>query len=388
MHLPLPPSPQPIQAISPSLYEAMRHCRARAVWARFGPRQVIPDVPNAVLGTSFHRVMEAAAERRLPPHSQVEARGLFDAEAQRIFEGAHPLLRNKYPTKAHLPNYFLQRERVALAALRLSSSIPPVPPGVAAPASQPASPAWAGSPAEQLLSSQDGQLRGKIDFLNVAAHEVVDYKAGIVFQGSASEVSDRERRQLSFYAYLAQERGVMVQKGTIIRSNGQAASIQISPQDALSVAQDARNTLAEYNRAVGSGSTFHDLGQPSKEACWFCPCIPFCEKFWEFRKPDWAEFQGFGWHLQGLISQASESDLQGLRVLTMTLSNCTGTSIPDGAAVTIEQIPIPWITPNPETAPNQGQVVRVVHARRPDEANSQLFRADKALSTVWQLSVQ
>ena len=129
MYLPLPPSPQPIQAISPSLYEAMRHCRARAVWARFGPRQVIPDVPNAVLGTSFHRVMEAAAERRLPPHSQVEARGLFDAEAQRIFEGAHPLLRNKYPTKAHLPNYFLQRERAASQRYAFLPQSPRRPPG-------------------------------------------------------------------------------------------------------------------------------------------------------------------------------------------------------------------------------------------------------------------
>lgn len=385
MQLPLPPSPQPIQAITPSLYEAMRHCKAKAVWARFGPRQVIPDVPNAVLGTTFHKVMEAAAKRRLQPHSEGDARGLFDAEAQRIFDSAHPLLRNKYSTKEHLPNYFLQRERATLAALRLSSSIPPALPGVDVTASQPSSPAGPGSPAEQLLSSQDGQLRGKIDFLNIAAHEVVDYKSGIVFQGSGSEVSDRERRQLSFYAYLAQERGVMVQKGTIIRSNGQAASIQISPQDALSLAQEARNTLAEYNRAVGSGSTFHDLGQPSKEACWLCPCIPFCEKFWGVQKPDWAEFQGFGWHLQGLISHASESDLQGLRVLTVTLSNSTGTSIPDGVAVTIEQVPIPWITPDPATAPQQGQAIRVVHARRPEEANSQLFRADKALSTVWQL---
>jgi hypothetical protein len=385
MQIPTPPSPQPIQAVSPSLYEALRSCKAKALWTRHGNRQTIPETPNSLLGTSFHKAMEVAALGQLPKDplaALAAARLAFDHEAQRTFDAAHPLLRNKYPTKEHLPNYFLQRERAALAAAGIAPSF-----RTQGPATPGSTPQAAPAP-EQTFVSTDAKLKGKIDLLKPAEREVVDYKAGIVLPGQGSEVSDRERRQLTFYAYLAQERGYPVQKGTIVRSNGTVCSIDIAHQDATALAEQARNTLREFNLAIESGKTFPDLAQPSKEACWFCPCIPFCELFWQAQNTGWTEYQGFGWHIEGTVNRISTSELQGLTIITMTLCPARGTDIPEGASVTIEQVPSTWITADPTTIPKQGDLVRIVHARRAHADNSVLFRADKALSTIWHSSPQ
>lgn len=383
MQIPPPPQTLPIGVVSPSLFEALRACKAKAVWTRFGAGRVIPETPNALLGTSFHKVMEIAALGQLPAEEAaipMAARSVFDAEAQRAFDTAHPILRSKYPTKEHLPNYFLQRERAVVAAKNLSPAIQaqlgadrrPVSGAALAP--------------EQILTSRDGQLKGKIDWLKVKDREVVDYKAGIVPQGGGLEVSDRERRQLMFYAYLAKEKGHVVDKGTIIRSNGKRCSIEITPDEATAIAEDARRALADYNRAIELGNTFEQLAEPSKEACWFCPCIPLCNKFWQAEKVGWSDAQGFGWHIQGVVTRVSTSTLQGLEVMTMKLEQCTGTDIPQNAEVTIEQMPISWITTDASDIPQEGETVRVVHARKTSSDTAKIFRADKAFSTVWRLS--
>src|SRR5262249_24080754 len=138
--------------------------------------------------------------------------------------------------------------------------------------------------AEQMLTSADGKLKGKIDSLNTAEHEIIDYKTGVAFDGQCDQVSDRECRQLSLYGYLTRQHGANIQKGTIIRSNGKRCSITISIEAAESLANEARQLLDDYNRAVANGASFTELSQPSKEACWFCPCIPFCTKFWQATK--------------------------------------------------------------------------------------------------------
>lgn len=349
---------------------------------RFGPRQVIPETPNSLLGTSFHKVMEVAALGRFPAAeagAAQAARLVFEDEAQKTFDAAHPLLKMKYPTKQHLPNYFLQRERAVAAATRLSVAVQSQIDGASRATS------IAAPRPEQTLTSVDGLLKGKIDWLKAADSEVVDYKAGIVPQGEGLAVSDRERRQLTFYAYLAHERGHVIQKGTIVRSNGRSCSIQISPQETAAIAEDARRALADYNRDVESGKTFAQLARPAKESCWFCPCIPFCEQFWQAQKTGWTEYQGFGWHIQGTVTQLSAAAFQGLDVITMTLATSAGTDIPNGSTLAIEQLPSTWVSTDPATLPKLGDVIRVVHARKAHPETSLVFRADKALSSLWRV---
>ncbi len=383
MQLPAPPTPTKIESISPTLYEAAIACKAKAVWVRFGNRQYVIDTPNGLIGIAFHKVMEMSASGKLPVDESFRAvaRGFFDEEAQQAFERAHPLLRNKYPTRQHLPNYFLQRERAVVAA----SQLPQSEAGQSSTASVPSVVGIAPA-TEQTLTSLDGKLKGKIDWLNISEHEIVDYKAGIVFGSQGDEISDRERRQLSFYAYLARQSGVEINRGTIIRSNGKRCSVSISQEESNALAEQARMVLDEYNQAVEAGESFTTMAQPSKEACWFCPCIPFCERFWQARKDGWADYQGFGWHIQGTVAETSSSNLQGLNLVTMKLGQCSGTDVPNDSAIIIQQIPTSWICSNPAQLPNVGDTIRVIHARKAHAEKSDVFKADKAFSTVWQVA--
>jgi hypothetical protein len=224
MQIPTPPQPKVIESVSPTLFEALRACKAKALWMKFGPRQIVPETPSALLGTSFHKVMEVAARRQLPANefeAVPAARKVFDEEAKLGFSRAHALLRAKYSSKEHLPNYYLQRERAAIAAKRICLAIPTQP------TASPNVGAVTSVAPEQSFSSTDGQLTGKIDWLKAAEQEIVDYKSGIAPQGDGVLISDRERRQLMFYAYLASQRGHVIRKGTIVRGNGKSCSIQI-----------------------------------------------------------------------------------------------------------------------------------------------------------------
>jgi hypothetical protein len=381
MQVPEAPPAQKISLISPSLYEAVRACKAKALWIRFGPRDIIPETPNVVLGITFHKVMEAAALNQPRSGNDIAetVRSIFDSQAQAAFGRAHPLLRGKYPTKEHLPHYFLQRERAVAVAVRFLHPMPGTDAGVHTPEAE------STNQSERTFTSSDGLITGRIDWLKAIDHGIFDYKSGMVREGEEYEVSDRERRQLLLYSYLAQENSVEVRKGTIIRSNGTVCSIDITPHEANAASQEARRMLQEYNNAVEEGKGFNEMAEPSKEACWFCPCIPACQKFWQVQKDDWAEFEGFGWHIEGTISQLSTAVLQGLVVMTFTLKNCAGTDIQEGAVVTIEQVPTSWISPDPRILPKEGDIVRIVHARKSYSESVDVFRVDKALSTIWQV---
>src|SRR5579859_1541613 len=110
MRVPDPPELRPIDRVSPSLYETLLGCGARAVWYVHGERDVLAPHPLALLGTCFHSVMEAVQHGEIsgePEERRAAARGYFDAAATRLHEHAHPLLRVKFSTPERLPFYNL-----------------------------------------------------------------------------------------------------------------------------------------------------------------------------------------------------------------------------------------------------------------------------------------
>ena len=254
MELPPSPIPRTVSTISHSLYEALSACKAKAVWLKFGDRALVPETPKSIIGICFHKVMEASSSGKLPNDIAFEgaAKRTFDDEAQRLYESAHVLLRNKYPTRLHLPNYFLQRERATVAARRfIRSSVKgpsrPIPSGTGL------------SPhPEQRLSSRDGRLVGTVDFIDLPKREIVDYKTGTTAEGGRDEPSERELRQLQFYAYLAREQGIEISSGSIVRANGKKHSVAIDIKSPDALAESARSLLADFNHDVNSGKAFSD----------------------------------------------------------------------------------------------------------------------------------
>jgi RecB family exonuclease len=382
MRVPHIPGITQIQQLSPSVYEALLRCKARAAWAAHGDRSAVPQHPKALLGVCLHSVVEEAHNGRLAgldgEARLAVAREIFDRRARSLYEQAHPLVRAKFTSPERLPYYNLYRERAALEAIASADRVERL--ALTAGASH-----FTPSPrlqAEKKLISSDGLLVGRPDFIDAGAQEVVDYKTGAAPDEAVDGASAAEVRQLRLYVHLALDNGIPVSRAVVARADGQRASIEVSRDDAEAEGRRARELLVQYNRTAGSA--FDEAAQPSPENCGFCPCIPFCEAFWRTASPAWAEQCGA--HLEGRISSVEESTVQGMKLLTLRVDVQRGTV--RAGETFVEQIPESWITADGTDSPLEGDVVRVVHGRLGGDTPTQVIRVDRTATSVWTVAAE
>ena len=374
MLIPNEPTTHTIPTVSPSLYETLIGCPARASWYANGPRDAVAPHPSALLGTCFHAVMEGLQRGVIAGEDdeerRVAARKIFDELAAKIHSEAHPLIRVKFPSPERLPYYNLLRERAAVVA----GSYSPI-------ADRPERDDGARSPiAEMRFESSDRVIVGRPDLIDVARGEVVDYKTGQPAAEEAYRVSDREARQLRLYAYLAAQTGIAVTRGTIVRSNGDTASIDVSKDTADQEAEQARKLLSEFNSAIADGQSFYDVAHPSAPVCRFCPCIPFCEPFWASVEPSWGE--ECGCHLEGTVRSVEPANVQGTDLLTIEVDAERGT-VRDCVA-SIEQVPTAWVLADGDRFPQPRDTIRLIDARLVS-SEPPVLRADRVMTSLWRL---
>ncbi len=377
MRLPATPAVSPLKQISPSVYEALLRCRARAAWAASGDRSTIPQHPKAILGVCLHAIVEDAHEGALASKSGearlAAARQAFDQRAALLYKEAHPLLRAKFSAPERLPYYNLYRERAALEALASADRVE----RGAAPGSSASQGAPANIHAERKLVSQDGLLVGRPDLIDAAAGEVVDYKTGVSPEEARDAVSPAEGRQLRLYVHLVHENGLGVSRAVIARADGRRAAIDVLKEEGDAEGQNARALLAQYN--ARAGTAFEEAAQASPEGCRFCPCIAFCEAFWQAASPSWSEHCGV--HLEGEVESVDEATVQGMRLMTLRVRVRRGTVAAEEALV--EQLPVAWTTCDGSSAPQKGDVLRILHAYRAGEDSPALIRVDRTATSVW-----
>lgn len=380
MRIPDRPSVRELKHLSPSLYEAALLCRARAAWAAFGDREALPQHPIALLGTCLHAVVEDAHNGELAPGGdqsrRVAARQIFDRRAKKLHERAHPLLRAKFAAPDRLPYYNLFRERAVLLALEAASRVD-LGPAAAAPEST-ALPRLNDSLVEANLTSPDGLLVGRPDWINAAAGEVVDYKTGAGPDDDSAGLLDSEARQLRLYVHIARARGLNVTRGVVVRADGRRVAMDVPEAEAEAEGQRARELLRAFN--ADARKSFEELAKPAPSSCRYCPCIPFCEPFWEAVSPAWAEQCGI--HVEGTVSKVNRSVLQNAALLTLELNVLRGTT-PAGSA-TVQQIPEKWVSAGDSELPEAGGLVRVVNCRPGDDTEAgRIIRADRMTTAVW-----
>jgi len=374
MLIPDPPVPARIEHISPTLYETLLGCPARAAWLAHGRRDALMPHPLALLGICFHSVMEAVQKGRVlgsDEASRVAARDLFDESAAKIHADAHPLLKTKFPSPEKMPFYNLFRERAAALAAEYCGRLD---------REEASSSAARSITAEARFSSADGLIVGRPDLIDLQQSEVIDYKTGLSAE-DGWEVSEREARQLSLYVYLANESGLNLSRGTIVRGNGETATIEIAPDVAAAEGQRARAALTAYNTAVEDRS-FFDLATPAPETCRMCPCIPVCEPFWQASDPTWQGVSGI--QIEGTIVGLESTTVQGTPLVSLNVDASRGTL--GAARISIEQIPIAWMTADGDRAPTAGDVIRVVDARLVNSEDPVVVRADRIMTSVWRLA--
>jgi len=355
----------------------LRVCRAKAAWAAFGERRAVPEHPMALLGSCFHAVMEKAVAGAFPVDEagRDAARLAFDQLVRSRYGLAHPLLRTKFPSSDKLPYYNLFRERAALLASEAAQRR-------AAPTAGGSSAQTASNHADVLvettLRSVDGLLVGRPDRVNIEGAEVVDYKTGVASDGDGWNVSDSESRQLKLYVALALDAGLRLAKGTIVRGDGRAATIRISSEDAEAEGRQARQELAAFNELAAAETTFYELTQPSPAGCRTCPCIPFCEGFWEAAAPEWTK--ECGTYIEGTVSSINKSAVGSTTLLSLEVEVRRGTL--DRGPASIEQIPQEWTTADGAEPPSVGDVVRVVDGRLSAREDVPLVRVNHTMTAV------
>jgi len=358
--------------LSPSQYNAGRLCKARLAWTIDGRRDQLPEHPKALLGTCFHTLMEAAALGQLSQDGEeaigTRARELFDSAAASAYARTHQLLRIKYQSKEALPYYYLLRERAVVAAINVAARIP-----ARMKVREGARPVRL---IEKSLASADGLIVGRPDCIDLVAHEIIDYKTGISFDDAAS-LSGAELRQLTLYIYLALENRMSVSRAVIVRAAGLRVVAEVPRVAAEAEGRLARQVLSDFNCAAGS--TFDSVAQASVEACQFCSCIPFCESFWRGASFTWLE--ACGTHVEGQIVAITDSQVQGMRLLTIELAVSRGTVSAERAF--IEQVPEAWITLGESQLPRVGDVLRVVHGRASSSNSVVVIRVDRTLTSLW-----
>lgn len=337
------------------------------------------NIQRPCLGISFHAVLAAAHRRGLTTEAgfdRVSARQLFDETVRTLHNRAHPLVKLKFPTPERLPFYNLRRERAVLIAARIASeqSSPVSSGGRATAARAPCT--------EAAFKSTDGLIAGRLDHLDGERQALVDYKSGYVPESEAEAVSSSEARQLRLYAYLALQAGIPVSKGVVIRGDGRTCELPIGPDEAEEEARRARDRLLELNVAVNAGAAFPDLASPSPQHCRSCPCIPFCDAFWEHAAQDW---EGeCGCYVEGKVLEADSRSIQGVLLTTLLIEVQAGTV--SVAQASVEQIPTEWLSVAGGRVPGPGDVIRVVQGRSSStNENSAVIRVDKTTTSVWRL---
>jgi hypothetical protein len=373
MLTPNPPTPNRIDRISPTLYETLLGCPAKASWIVFGRHNLVAAHPLAIVGTCFHEVMEAVQKGQISGSAdecREAARDRFDQRATSLHASAHALLKVKFPSPVKLPFYNLFRERAAILAAerrgRVQDSSTPDSDGEAA-------------IAERRFTSADGLLVGRPDLIDVQRAEIVDYKTGVAVE-DGWRVSEREARQLNLYAYLAGQAGISVSQGTIVRGDGVTATIEIPAPTAEEEAELARAALAEYNAAV-DGRSFSDLARPAPDSCRMCPCIPMCEPFWQTADTTW---QGScGVHLEGTVVTLDRATVQATPLVSMQVDASRGTL--GSATVSAEQIPVAWTTVDGDREPEVGDIVRIVDGHLISPEDPIIVRADRSMTSVWRV---
>lgn len=377
MRTPQPPAVAKFNQLSPSLYESALRCKARAAWTAHGDGQSIPHHPKALLGICLHGVVEDAHNGRFNDLRGDElfqaARLVFDQRAGSIYERAHPLLRAKFNSPQKIPYYHLYRERAAAEAVVIAGRLsgPPTKAGAVSSALSPH------QQVEKKLSSKDGLLTGRPDFVDLQAAEIVDYKTGAAPEEALNGISAAEARQLRLYVHLAHENELAVTRAVIARSDGSRTSLDVSSEEAAKEGRQAREVLAELNKTAGK--TFEEAASPAASACSHCPCIPFCEPFWRFATAEWADHAGV--HFEGQVSTVDESTIQGIELVTLQMVGRRGTVSSENTS--IEHIPKTWLTAGGSSVPREGDIARVVHGRLTSTEVPTVIRVDRATTSIW-----
>jgi CRISPR/Cas system-associated exonuclease Cas4 (RecB family) len=297
---------QPLKRISPSRYASLKSCPLREVLASTpGIPKMLPDSPEAKLGTVIHKLLELAVKGSISDLASASA--FWDTEVSRIENemASNPLEHHLMPLSRKCRNYEVKRSQCFLMVESVLSTV-----------SKSAGRAQefpSGMGTEIWVESPDRKVGGKIDAVRENhGIEVIDYKTGAVLQEVSDPLSIREeyKTQLKLYAalyFLTFEK--WPSRLLIVGLSSEEHGIEFDHEECLVLLEEAVKRFDQINESIKKGFAWEDLANPSPGACKYCPFRPLCKAYLETEK------EGQGWPVDVVGTVQTRTLLKnGLRV--------------------------------------------------------------------------
>ena len=286
------PSFHPLPRTSPALNEVLRTCFLRAAFQSDDQFLDVRSLSTAsALGSVSHRLLEEAARGKFDGvigadlDRLVAARWaeLVGLEEQAMKERAH----GPVPAHNRWPKYALRKATACRAASRIASHRGPGVLETAASAVEPRP-----VQTEVWYEGLNGRLAGRIDLVRrtSAGIELIDYKSGSVTEqerttGVANRIREPYERQMLLYSALIHENeGLWPSKTTVESLIQGPCEVQLSPDSAQAVVEEALDLLEAYNRKAALGTV---RGKPSDSVCRWCNFKAICRDFLEAAEASW-----------------------------------------------------------------------------------------------------
>ena len=275
MSAPAPIALEPIDRTSPSLWAEMRMCGLRSLLSLAAPAQlwVLHD-PRAWLGSSFHRLMKAAAIPGAAASLDAVWNQAVDEFARRAAK--HPLDR-RFSAPEKWPSYFIVRQRALALASERARTVPAAP-GAHRPI--PSEPPQRGP--ERLFETRGGKLVGRPDYYDGSV--ITEYKSNLPNPAwsMASAIVEGFRRQLHLYAaIIGESTGRFPNASRIVAASGEILEVPIERATCTEEADAAVSAMEVLNGLVSAAGPAERLAEVSQINCWNCPFKLLCGAFWQ-----------------------------------------------------------------------------------------------------------
>jgi CRISPR/Cas system-associated exonuclease Cas4 (RecB family) len=284
-----PPQGRPRAPFGPTIIEVIRSCPLRSCfeYSQGYERRMSFD---GRIGTAFHKVLESFDTQPIiattPQEIAEEARRRFDQEiALQEQEAAHRSREQGLPRDQARVQRAIEalistaQKTVGLSRSSLSSSQSTIHEMSIETfeESQSEMRATGEVEVEILVTSQDGQLRGRIDRAEHGSDGVtlIDYKSAL-----RDDLPERYERQVQLYAWMwFQTRGVWPSTAEIIYPlTGRSYRVDIDPAVCEQIGVEATALIKRLEQSSSTDS----LALPG-DVCKVCEFRPWCRPFWHWQ---------------------------------------------------------------------------------------------------------
>jgi hypothetical protein len=302
----------PLTAVTPSTFHHLRQCGLRVAYDRAGPGGPRPSSPGARLGDAAHGVLARVArgEFGVDPtqpgfDAAVSTAWGQEVAAQASASRLHPVEATFGPPEAW-PSFNDVASRLAYEAGTLAAQVHE----------------WAGRAllVEQTIRPLGDTVWGTPDLIvgpgGGEGGTVIEFKSGAVGEEDTAP-GGHMRDQVLLYAYLARKVGLDVERAEVRPIGRTPVAFQLDDVETSALLHEAAVLLAAFNEATAAGQALA-LGQPSDEACRWCPYADRCDALWA--APSAAPSLG----LVGGVVEGVEDNGRGVAVVQLDADEGTG----------------------------------------------------------------